>query len=400
MDPLKILFLEDNPNDVELIQFELKKAKFSFHSLIAGNKNEFVEALYKNKPDIVLSDHSLPQFDSLAALQIVKDSSLNLPFILVTGTVSEEFAVACIKNGADDYILKNNIKRLPSAIISALNKKNLKTENIIIKKINDELKKAYIIIEQKNKMITDSLNYAKFIQTKILPDGSKLNEIFSHSFIFFKPKDIVSGDFYWFAADINRFICAMVDCTGHGVPGALLSITAYHLLEEVFWAMNITRPAEILHELNRKIWSVFNPDKKDSIKDGMEIAICSFHLENKTLEFAGAKRPLFLIRNKELQIIKGSRAPIGGLESLIPNYENVNINLQPFDRIYLFSDGFYDQFNNNYDERLGMKHFKSFLLSTVNTDMKAQKKIFENYFDSWKGENEQIDDVLVIGIEI
>ena len=168
-DELKILFLEDNLDDLMLVQRALRKSNFHFNPSHASNKEEFITNLSTFSPDIILSDHSLPQFDSLSALEIVKEHYPHIPFILVTGSVSEEFAVKCIKSGAEDYILKDNLIKLPSIIESAINKKDLKNENAIIKSLNEKLKDANEIIAQKNKDVTDSITYAQRIQRAILP---------------------------------------------------------------------------------------------------------------------------------------------------------------------------------------------------------------------------------------
>jgi len=211
---LRILFLEDSPTDVELIKRDLRRAGLNFTPTLATNRQEFVDQLETFNPDVILSDHSLPQFDSISALRIAKETHPHVPFVLVTGSVSEEFAVACIKNGAEDYVLKDNLIRLPSIIENALNKKDLKAENNLIKNLNSKLHEAYTIIAEYNKDITDSINYSQRIQTAILPDQKTLKEHFPESFVLYRPRDIIGGDFYWFAEHRGKFIIAVADCTG------------------------------------------------------------------------------------------------------------------------------------------------------------------------------------------
>ena len=401
MESLKILFLEDNEFDLELIQRELRRSNILFTFQLATNREEFIEWLASFSPDLILSDHSLPQFDSISALKIVRDNYPHIPFILVTGSVSEEFAVRCIKNGAEDYILKSNLIRLPSLIENAMNKKNLKIENDVIKNLNEELKHTQQIISQKNKDITDSIKYAKQIQNSILPDKRLFSRTFPEAFIIYKPKDIVSGDFYWFAEYKNRFLIAVGDCTGHGVPGALLSMIGYHLLNNIIYLRNIIQPEAVLEELNKGIRDIFKQGKKNNtVNDGMDIVFCSFDNKNSTLEYAGAKRPVYIIRKNELEEIKGSSFSIGGIQNGICNYKSTVVQLQQGDKIYMFTDGYTDQFGGTKNKKIKTQRFQEILLEMNAVKMVSQKKILSDFVDEWKKGYDQTDDILVIGIEV
>jgi sigma-B regulation protein RsbU (phosphoserine phosphatase) len=401
MAELKILFLEDNPDDLALVQRALRKSNFIFNSSHATNKDEFVETLSSFRPDIILSDHTLPQFDSLSALEIVKANYPDVPFILVTGSVSEEFAVKCIKSGAEDYVLKGNLIKLPSIIESALSKKDLKTENITIKNLNEKLKNANEIIAQKNKDITDSITYARRIQQAILPDKRLLNYYLPESFILYKPKDIVSGDFYWFDEHNGKLIIAVGDCTGHGVPGSLLSMIGYHLLSNIVNLKNIVDPAGILNEMNNGFRELFGIGKlSETINDGMDIAICTIDKAESGFLFSGAKRPLYIIRNEKLIEIKGSTLPIGGGHYERYPYNNESIDMEQGDNYYMCTDGFADQFGGHHRKKLKTTAFKELLMELNKKQMNTQKKALSEYFEQWMRNEEQTDDVLVVGFKV
>ncbi len=398
---LKILVLEDDKDDVELIKRALYKSNFSFNITHAENKEQFMRGLSSFAPDIILSDHSLPQFDSLTALQIVKDSYPDIPFVLVTGSVSEEFAVRCIKNGAEDYVLKGNLIRLPSIIESAINKKDLKAENSIVKNLNERLRNANEIIAQKNKDITDSITYARRIQRAIMPDIRLLNKHFPESFVLYRPKDIISGDFYWFEEYKDKFIIAVGDCTGHGVPGSLLSMIGYHLLKNTVYLKNIADPAGILNEMNRAFREIFDLGKHtEEIHDGMDIIICSIDKANSNLTFSSARRPIYYTRNKVLTEIKGSPQPIGGGHYEGKPYKNETIKVEKGDKFYLCTDGYADQFGGKHGKKFKTTGFKDLLTQLCDERMAVNKKTLHDNLEKWRQNEEQTDDILVVGIEI
>lgn len=401
MENIKILFLEDNEFDLELIKRELLNASISFTYRLSATKEEFIDSLSTFFPDIILSDHSLPQFDSLSALRIVKENYPHIPFVLVTGSVSEEFAVTCIKEGAEDYILKRNLMRLPSLIANVMNKTHLKKEFDIIKSLNEELRKTQQIISQKNKDITDSIEYARQIQNSILPEKRLFLKMFPEAFILYRPKDIVSGDFYWFTEYNDNYLVAIGDCTGHGVPGAMLSMIGYHMLNNIIHLRNITRPQLVLEELNRGICEVFKQGKSgSSISDGMDISFCSIDNKNNTLEYAGARRPVYIVGKNGFMQIKGCPFSIGGMQSEKLRYKNNTVKLDQGDKIYMFTDGYTDQFGGKNNKKMKARKFREILKEISAAKMSTQKRILNDYFNEWKNGFEQTDDILVVGIEI
>ena len=256
------------------------------------------------------------------------------------------------------------------------------------------------VIELKNREITASLVYAKRIQSAILPDIRLIYKTLEQSFILYIPKDIVSGDFYGFAQKDGKVIIAAADCTGHGVSGAFMSMIGSSLLNHVINEKNITQPSRILDELNEDVITTLKQKESES-NDGMDISICSFDLQQNLVEYAGANRPLWIIRNNELVVYRPDKFPIGGLQiEHQEKFNNHEIPLQKNDTIYLFSDGFADQFGGDRGKKMMVKRFKNMVLSIQDKSMQEQGQYLNQFFEQWKRENEQVDDVLVIGIRV
>lgn len=256
------------------------------------------------------------------------------------------------------------------------------------------------VIEIKNKEITDSLVYAKRIQSAILPDINLIYKTLDQSFILYLPKDIVSGDFYAFAQKQNKVLIAAADCTGHGVAGAFMSMIGSALLNQIINEKNITTPSVILDHLNEGIIHSLK-QKENETNDGMDISICTFDLNKNELQFAGANRPLWLIRKNELFFYKPNKYPIGGLQVMHDEqFIQHEIQLQKNDTIYIFTDGYADQFGGERGKKLMTRKFREVLLSIQKETMQQQGTYLKEYFEHWKGKNEQVDDVLVIGIRI
>ena len=268
------------------------------------------------------------------------------------------------------------------------------------KKTSEALALQKAIVDQKNKDITDSINYAQRIQEAVFPEKEIKYRLFPDAFVYFKPRDIVSGDFYWFAEKNGKRFIAAVDCTGHGVPGAFMSIVGNHLLNEIILGKGILQPAEILNQLHVGVRSVLKQDEQKKQADGMDIALCCFDNDNK-VEFAAAHRPLYLVSGGTLREIKADKFPIGGADAHEDKkFTNHILNLKSGDVIYISSDGYADQFGGTTGKKLMSRNFKELLLANSNLTMTEQEKLLDETFDKWKGVREQVDDVLVIGVKI
>lgn len=257
-------------------------------------------------------------------------------------------------------------------------------------------------IEEQKKHIMDSIYYARRIQNAILPSFAMIDRHLKNYFILYMPKDIVSGDFYWMHEADGLFMVSAVDCTGHGVPGAFMSIVGYNQLN---FAVNVKKArtaADILDELNKGVISTLNENKSDSsIKDGMDMALCVFDFLAKKVEFAGANNPLVMVRNNGIVKFKGDRFPIGAFEGEKPQlFKNTEIDLIDGDCLYISSDGYVDQFGGPENKKFMSKRFEELLLEINSLSMNEQKEILQNRLFEWKGTSEQVDDILVIGIRV
>ncbi|MFN7012987.1 MAG: two-component regulator propeller domain-containing protein [Bacteroidia bacterium] len=257
-----------------------------------------------------------------------------------------------------------------------------------------------IELAQKNKDITSSIEYAKRIQEAILPQKELIFKHFPRSFILYKPKDIVSGDFYWFAIKNNKKIIAVVDCTGHGVPGAFMSMIGHNLLNQIIIENEITDAAEILNQLNIGVQTALKQDQNSETTDGMDVCLCIFDDENKTLDYAGAYRPLYKIdKHKNLQIIEGNKFPIGGNQiSGERKYTSHIIKINEGDTFYMFSDGYADQFGGEKGKKFMLKRFQQLLINAYDLSLKGQEELLDKTIEEWKNGADQVDDILVIGI--
>ncbi|MBL4716238.1 MAG: SpoIIE family protein phosphatase [Bacteroidia bacterium] len=281
-----------------------------------------------------------------------------------------------------------------------------------IKHKNESLTEQNKIIEDKNKDITDSINYAKRIQEAILPPYGSLEQTIKESFILFKPKDIVSGDFYWYHVQNDNLIIAAVDCTGHGVPGAFMSMIGNSLLNEIILEKGIDQPAEILNNLHVGIRKVLKQtEESESSRDGMDLALCNINFKNQTLQYAAANRPLYILRkvelkdgNKEynLKEFPPDKIAIGGYqhEGAKRVFFNNEIEFNHGDCLYIFSDGYNDQFGGPRDKKFSTRRFKELVLSICNKPMREQHDILYKEMADWMHGYEQIDDMLIIGARL
>ncbi len=256
-------------------------------------------------------------------------------------------------------------------------------------------------IEQKNSEITDSITYAKRIQEAILPPLKNVNELLPNSFIFYKPKDIVAGDFYWIDAVDDYVLFAAADCTGHGVPGAMMSVVCHNTMNRVIREFKLLDPAKILGKTRELIVDQLNKFDKEahtleSIRDGMDIALCVLDLKTNQLQYAGAYNPLWILRNEgnEIEEIKANKQAIGKVDNPQP-YTTHEVQLNKGDSIYVFSDGFADQFGGEKGKKFKSRPFKKLLTSLRGETMGSQLRMLGDHFETWKGDLEQVDDVCV-----
>lgn len=256
-------------------------------------------------------------------------------------------------------------------------------------------------IELKNKNITDSILYASRIQNAVLPPENIISEILPEYFILYKPRDIVSGDYYWVTKKGDEVVIAVADCTGHGVPGAFMSMLGVAFLNEIVNRLEKLTSADILNQLREQVKSSLRQnDKESNSKDGMDIALCVLNLKDKCLQYAGAYNPLFIINKNKFNQIRADRMPIGIYLKEKDSFTNHIVYLNSGDSIYMFSDGYIDQFGGKNGKKFLAKNFKKLIIEIQDLSMKEQKEVLNRTLEEWKGNREQVDDILVMGFRI
>lgn len=283
----------------------------------------------------------------------------------------------------------------------SIQKNHIAERNEELSQLNEEISAQRDMLFQQKKSITDSMEYARFIQQALLTSRDILNNCQLQNFILFKPRDIISGDFYWFKQIKNYLYFTAADCTGHGIPGAFMSVLGISLLNEIVGKRDLNPPAQILNELRKRLKkSLKQDDPETTSHDGMDIALCLLDLETYKLQFSGAFNPLFLIRNNVLIEYPANRIPVGVHPKDKIDFTNHEIQLQTNDLLYIFSDGYISQFGGEEGKKFNMKQFKELLIEINNLPLDQQKIILDEILIKWQQNFDQIDDVLVVGIKV
>ena len=293
------------------------------------------------------------------------------------------------------YQAKNRMNKLLS-----LSRERLQNAYEELNSVLDQVQHQKEDIEHKNEKIEDSIRYAYQIQSAILPDGDYLNQCLPHHYIFYQPKDIVSGDFYWVSLREDWIFFAVADCTGHGVPGAFMSVIGSNTLQYTVNELGLTDPDVILLECDRRIRRTLHQENQTESKDGMDIALCAYHAETGKLLFAGANRPLYLYQNQALHLIKGDKFPIGGGQQAIKTFTLHTIDVQAGDRIYLFTDGITDQFGGTNKKKYTPKRLQTFIWNYAYLSLAEQEERFDHEFRLWMEAYPQLDDLTLLAVEV
>lgn len=330
----------------------------------------------------------------ISAVHPIFDSNGKMVSIIEVDTNFEEFYDTMVGRALNDLWISAAVFLVIGFLLYRMTRNYLSKEE----KFKQELIISKKEIESQNVKIKESINYAKRIQDSMLPKSNLIRNYLPESFVLYNPRDIVSGDFYWFAEQEDSFIIAAADCTGHGVPGALMSMIGNTILTNIVKLENIEKPSEILYKLRSEVISALETDDGKESKDGMDIALVKICHKRENLQYAGAYNPLFIIRNNELIELKATKQPIGKhFRKETEPFENHEIKLQKGDMIYIFSDGYPDQFGGPEGKKLGTKNFKEFLLEIHQLDASTQHKKLQNKINEWKAGHPQLDDILVIG---
>lgn len=445
-----IICVDDEKIVLDSIKTELKGC-FGNHYAIETAENgedalEIIRELLKNNLEIplIISDYIMPK---IKGDELLKEVHLILPRtlkILLTGQATLEGVTNSINNAnlyryiAKPWESKDLELTVNEAVKSYKQDQQLEEQNLQLRELNHALelkvqertaeiqRKNVILEEQKNDLfisnvnITASITYAKRIQQALLPSKDLFLKAFPESFIFYKPKAIVSGDFYWISSfnsenaevsfvDNALTLVAVADCTGHGVPGAFMSMLGMSFLSEILQNLKIYNQtitaAEILEQLRCKVKNALGQTgKENEAKDGMDIALCIIDKKNNKLQYAGAFNPLFVIRKtedtSELIELKADRMPIGIYYNEKDCFTNQELDIKKGDSLYLFSDGYIDQFGGDPIGKLKIKNFKQLIIELSKEPMEKQRELLKVHFNNWKQTHEQIDDVTVVGFKI
>ncbi|MBS1636937.1 MAG: tetratricopeptide repeat protein [Bacteroidetes bacterium] len=279
--------------------------------------------------------------------------------------------------------------------------KTKKKTSIELSVKNHEIESQRVILEEKNKEITDSIHYASRIQKALITSDEYLSQNLPEHFIFYKPKDIVSGDFYWaLSTDANTFFLATADCTGHGVPGAFMSLLNISILNEIIIERRVQHPDLVLNEARKEIIKALNPKGSEEAKDGMDCILCAFDLNRMVLNYAAANNSFYIVRNQEVIVCKADKMPVGKSPKEGEPFTRYSFDLQKGDVIYTLTDGYADQFGGDKGKKFKYKQLED-LFRTIHTQpMAEQKSVLDKIFTDWKGKLEQVDDVLIIGLRL
>lgn len=394
-----VLIVDDTPQNIQVLANILYEKGYSI--TIATSGDQALQSVKTNVPDLILLDIQMPLMDGY---EVCKELKLNfatrdIPVIFLTAKIETEDILRGFEIGAVDYILKPfNIPELTARVTTHIELKRSKeiitAEKEKVEALNLKLISAYINIK-------DSIDYAKLIQEGMLPDLDLLQTMNIHHLLIYKPRNIVSGDFYKIEYINEKLFIVVADCVGHGVSGALLSMSGHNLLNEIINNEKIFDPAEILNTLNDKVRRIFKQDLIN-INVGMDLAVCVIDLNSKTLEFAGANIPLSYFNNSMLKKLLPDKFAIGGdyLDKNKPIFSKQFLKFNSGDRFFLFTDGVIDQFNNADKEKITRRGFEQHLLLYLDNPFNSIKNDLLEFLKTWQGCNQQTDDILILGFEM
>ena len=410
----KVLIVDDEPEvhsvtKMALADFKFQQSELEIISLF--NAADAMQFLTKHNDIALLLLDVVMETDD-AGLKVVKYvretlKNTNIRIVLRTGQPGIAPEAFVIENyDIDDYKAKTEltVQKLYTTVIASLRAYSeiIRIEKIVAERTleitakNAQLERQNALIVQKNNDLLDSIYYARRIQEAMLPQKELMRHFLKDSFVFFKPKAIVSGDFFWFHPNRETVLVSAVDCTGHGVPGALMSVMGMNFLNQIVSEKPDIEPIEILTELDHRVRRTLQQDKETiTAQDGMDIAICKINIDTLQIHYAAAMRPLYLFKNDQFTEIKGSRTSIGGSD--ISPFQQTTLQGEIGDTLYMFSDGFTDQFGGEqFKRKYTTRKFQQFLNSIQKHHLPAQEQSLLNEFNKWKKTYEQTDDVVVV----
>ncbi len=411
-----ILCVDDEKVILDSLKYQLKtffKSDFIIETAESGK--EALEILEEYREDLgiaaslVISDMMMPNMKGSELLEKIHEIYPQTPKILLTGHADKQDIIDTIsrvqlyryfpkpwdKVDFNITVREALLAYVRTKEIESQRDKLLDLNKNLEKKVEDRTKELFV----KNEMITDSINYAKRIQDGVLTDLDEVKKFLPEFFIYYKPLHIVSGDCYFFTKIDSKIVIAVVDCTGHGVPGAMMSMISNFQLNRIVNVERITDPAKILYEFHVGVVKALN-QKQNDLEDGMDVSLCVYDEETKQMTYAGAKRPLVYVRNGEMCSIKGDNLPIGGLLNFERNYINHSFKVDQDILFYMFTDGVVDQYGEAINRRFKISNFRKLILENVDKPLVDQGIAIEKTITEWQGNAAQTDDILVLGFII
>jgi len=404
---IKVLITDDSSTTKEAIESMLEnESKTNFQIIKASNGSEGCKTAYTEKPDIILMDIEMPVMDGIKATRKIKQTNAikNIPIIVMSTSASLKDAFLA---GANDFIIKpftefELLLRLNINIKLLQRSRELYEQNRLLISQKIETERQNEVITQQQKELLDDMRYASHIQNAINPNSKTLESLSKDFFVINRPKNIVGGDFYWVSTTEERNYFAVGDCTGHGISGSLMTMVGSAFLNEIVHNIPYTSPSNILNELRTKVIKLLNQKGTfGEASSGMDIALCVYEPKTRRLEYAGANNPIYIARNKtELEIIKADRMPIGIYVSHVIPFKSHETNLGLNDTLYIFTDGYPDQFGGPKGHKFRYRQFRELLLSNAIKTMSDQQKDIEKTLNKWIKGYEQVDDILLLGLKL
>jgi len=390
MEKTRILVVDDYPKNVEYLKNILEEHDYDIS--YAPNAAKAIELIYSQKYDLLLLDVNMPGTSGFHLCETIRSNYVfnDLPIVFLTGQADRQSILRGFEVGAQDYITK---PFNPPELIA-----RVKTQTEI-KKSKDKIQAYLRIIEEKNKQTTESIWYAHSIQQAIQLSVYKHASYLPDHFILYLPKDIVSGDFYYFQKMNDYILIGIFDATGHGIPGSFMSILGINLLNEIILRENCIKPAYILNKLRKKIMETLDQKgEMQELKDGLDGVLLSYHTKKKQIAFSGAFNSAYVLRHNQLIELRGERMPLSYYTEYV-DFTEQYITLEPLDKVYIFTDGYPDQFGGPNNKKFKIKQLKQLLTQIGKKSFEEQKLTLLENFHFWKGENEQVDDVSLLGLK-
>jgi len=399
----KILIADDSESSYRIISEILDIVSDEYELFYACDGNEACDKALEILPDMILMDVIMPEMDGIEAVRYIRSqpNTADIPIIMLSASESLDSAYEV---GANDFISKPFQKyELLIKVRSGLNLvhkiKEIKKQQAELQLKHNEVILQRDTIAKQQKDILDDINYSKRTQKAIFPTNEYMLKLLPEYFILNMPRNIVSGDFYWTGEKENKKIIGVGDCTGHGISGAFMTMAGIAFLNEILNSEIPAQPSLILFELRRLIMKLLKQKGEEGeAADGMDITLIT--LSDNKLQFAGANNPIYLIRNSELIIYKGDRMPIGIHLNFDKQFANIEIDTQPGDMFYLFTDGYSDQFGGPHNKKFRYKQFQDLLLNISKLPVQEQNDILSRTIIEWQGNNAQVDDILILGFRL